>query len=129
MTETEIAILDAIGGGYKELGTLSFEGSWFEIDVPNTNALYQIDVAGALIDPVFWQSIGKVRGWGKIGKVKHWIKPKTYTTISSPKARTREGYWKEVNTLIAPEWLEQQHRFIDHLADGLSFEEAFIKLK
>ena len=47
----------------------------------------------ALLDPAFWQSLGKALGWDE-------------GALTSP---TYKGGWM---------WRHQWHRFIDHLADG-----------
>ena len=60
------------------------------------------------IDPAFWRSLGKARGWTTDEDFKHW-----QGTIAEWKAK----YWKT-------HW----HNFIDHLADGKDAESFFARL-
>lgn len=53
--------------------------------------------AWALLQPPFWQAVGKTRVW---------------------KSMTGESYYDDVA------WREAWHRFIDHLADGKTIDEA-----
>lgn len=57
---------------------------------------------GTLLDPLFWQALGKAMGWGKSDE---WFENRKY------------DYWQEM-------W----HRFIDHLASGGEPEEFFTNL-
>lgn len=62
-----------------------------------------IAISTALLDPLAWQAVGKTRGWV------------SYSEFAL--ARNPEGTWR---------W--QMHRFIDHLADGLTIEEALTQI-
>ena len=53
-----------------------------------------------LLDPAFWQSLGKALGW-------------TTTGVATAAYQ------------LYPEWLDRWHRFIDHLADGGTPESYF----
>ena len=65
-----------------------------------------------LLDPLAWQAVGKTRGWHlPIAVEVHF--------------RDHEDYRSDVDfDRSYPEWLWRQHRFIDHLADGKTIEEA-----
>lgn len=56
-------------------------------------------IENIILKPAVWQAVGKTRGW----VVGHF-----------------DG---------KPTWLEYQHRFIDHLADGKTIEEALSALE
>ena len=59
-------------------------------------------VQAAFVDPVFWESLGKTLGWEELNS----------TTLK------RDG---------RPAWHQMWINFIDHLADGESVEEFFLK--
>ena len=66
------------------------------------------EIAHAIMDISFWQSLGKVMGWN----LKKW-------TDDIP------GKQPEI---LTPDWLVEWHRFIDHISQGKSIEEYFEKL-
>lgn len=57
-----------------------------------------------LLDPLFWQALGKAKGWG-----------------TEPAATTVSGF-------PVQEWLMVWHRFIDHLAEGRDAESFLAEL-
>lgn len=65
-----------------------------------------------LLDPLFWQALGKAEGWGYIGE-------QNGITV-----RVRTA----VNHITGEEWLHYWHSFIDHLASGGSADEFFNNL-
>lgn len=83
----EKAIQKAIEGGYSMM-------QWEEKYMPEIYESY-------LLDPLFWQAIGKTMGWEKF-----------YT----PYLRGQT------------EWQSNWHRFIDHLAEGKDAENFFNEL-
>lgn len=90
------AIRKAIEGGYgkESKAVISLTGdervAWYVRD-------------GVLLDPLFWQALGKSRGWKKVREL-----------IFGKKEITEwEYYW---------------HHFIDHLASGKSADEFFTTL-
>lgn len=95
MTEIETTINEAIEGGYNP----GVEGSG------SYTAKYHSDM---LLDPKFWQAVGKVRGWEE-NVISQW---------------GRNGYFS-----IDEKWRHYQLTFIDYLADGLTIEAALTKLK
>jgi hypothetical protein len=67
----------------------------------NTVALYKV-----LLDPLAWQAVGKTRGW----------EPYAPYDLTA-------GEQEYIG-----EWLERQHAFIDHLADGKTIEDALVAI-
>ena len=71
-------------------------------------SLSNVGLARIFIDPLFWQALGKARGWG-IGQdfaVDHLTK--------------EYGNW-----IAGHSWGWYWHSFIDHLAEGKSAEDFF----
>lgn len=92
MTAREQFIRDAIKGGYEKSereGFLRSNGNHKSIS-------YEV----ILLDPLAWQAVGKVRGWGS------------------------EKKW-EYN---GARWLENMHGMIDRLTEGKSIEEYLADL-
>lgn len=59
-------------------------------------------IESLVLDPEWWQAVGRTRGWT----------------------------WGDgVTEPVEPNWNHEWHRFIDHLADGLSIEDSLTKLK
>lgn len=93
MTAIERAIKDAKAQGWKQQ---------LPKFVLNTTVISNPD----LLDPSFWQALGRARGWNKT--------PTTDVLVAGEAYKERwAGYW---------------HRFIDHLADGKDAESFFAKL-
>ena len=90
VNHTEQIIQDAIDGGWSKI-TYGIEGG-------HTIFIEQV----ALLDPSFWQAVGKTRKWEK-------VIPKELSLES----KAWSWYW---------------HRFIDHLAEGDDYETALSKL-
>jgi hypothetical protein len=65
-----------------------------------------------LIDPKFWQALGKSMGW----EMRRW---KEYTP-GGAEIRVVEGKEK---------WLKEWHKFIGHLAEGKTAEDFFAGLE
>jgi hypothetical protein len=57
------------------------------------------------LDPLFWQSLGKARGWNKPQEIEE-------------RRATHSRFTKK-------NWLFHWHRFIDHLAEGKTAESFF----
>lgn len=70
-----------------------YQGPW------HTSKEFVIDIERGLLDPLFWQALGKAEGW----------KP--------------EVTWNEGELRHQAEWRENMHRMIDALAEGKSIEE------
>lgn len=82
--------------------TKAIEGGWNKESIVQPMDTGPANLAKAILDPSFWQSLGKAMGWNKL-----------YYTICHQK--------------VSP-WLFHWHRLIDHLADGGSIESYFEKL-
>lgn len=94
----ENAIKKAIEGGYNGIQVgLEF---WCGIETKTAKEYPQL----ALLDPLFWQSLGKAMGW----KEKMYIEGKGERNVK--------------------EWLEYWHNFIDHLAEGKDADSFFNEL-
>lgn len=65
---------------------------------------YKMDISTILLDPKFWQTLGKAEGWRS------------------------EYYSSEDADIIMEPWRVQWHQFIDHLAEGKPAEEFFAGL-
>lgn len=110
MTNTEQIIKDAIEGGWElpmnfpnwRVDLVSQTLHCWESDFEKTVN----DLGMVFLDPLFWQAVGKTRGWDTD---KGW----------------REGDGFEINCTEADfRW----HQFIDYLADGDDYETALSKL-
>lgn len=85
------AISRAIEGGYED-ASISPTG----VVYPNENRV--------LLDPLFWQCLGKALGWDA-------------------------GNYSEDENSYKGEWEKVWHRFINHLAEGKSADEFFNSFK
>jgi hypothetical protein len=102
MNYTEQAIKDAVEkGGYKHpyMGTA--------VQTIAEYGHHQV----ALLDPAFWECLGKARAWENI---------KWNAELISP---------RKILHKYGSGYLYHWHRFIDHLADGHSTEQFFEILK
>jgi hypothetical protein len=106
MTHIEQAIRDAVEkGDYKvnhRIGWIE-SNEWCYQTVEGESKTYIQPTAEVFLDPLFWQALGKARGWdiayGSYG-------------------------WE-----TAEEWKVNWHRFIDHLAEGKDAESFFAQLQ
>lgn len=113
----EKAIKKAIEGGYKSVCGNCQEsylnhkpvriGNRYCTRLPDTNKI--------LLDPLFWQALGKAEGWNMQKLDKWWV---SHTTKGGP--------YKIDNKSEA--WLNIQHSFIDHLAEGKDADSFFESL-
>jgi len=97
MTAIESAIKEAVEkGGYKRPVVITV----------GEKEIYDEDGYQTFLDPLFWQALGKSRGWGK-------------KTLSNGLVANvgRDGY---INV-----WHSYWHDFIDHLAEGKDAESFF----
>lgn len=98
MTHLKQAIVDAVEkGGYQGMGWKSGVKWIIEHQIPHV-----------LLDPFFWQAIGRARGWdeGGITAEKNW-------------QITYSQNWM---------WAHQWHRLISHLVAGKGVESFFATL-
>ncbi len=93
----ETAIKKAIEGGWEEWG------------------FYQ----DALLDPLFWQALGKVEGWDE----KYCTSGCGCEYPNGDGSHEKECVWSGKN-----EWIDQMHNFIDHIIEGKSIDEFFTNL-
>lgn len=102
MKATKQFIEDAIKGGWK--------APWQAILRADEYTGRPIDYIEevVLLDPLAWQAVGKTRGWNE----------------------TTETWWKQnfEDRTTVDTHVFMMHRFIDHLADGITIEEALEKI-
>jgi hypothetical protein len=93
------AINKAQGGGYK----FSFVAQYWRDDKMHPIHPHEYPLNGILLDPAFWQALGKAMWW---------------------------DWWDENNSSLAtsPVWRLEWHHFIDYLADGKTAEGFFEQL-
>lgn len=102
------AIEGAIEGGWKPL--LAHEvwyANWNNRSKPRTGVRASYVIHEILLDPLFWQALGKVKGWVAPPEVTH-------------------NTWQETGKLKC--WICNMHRHIDALIDGKTSEEFFSSL-
>ena len=68
-----------------------------------------------LLDPAFWQGLGKAQRWPAFFHRGTPASEKILTWCKKREAETGETYLGQV---LTPGWLYYWHRFIDHLADN-----------
>lgn len=126
-TPTKRFIEDAIKGGWRkeERPDLDVNNDGYSVRFlagDDTSTLWEADI---LLDPLAWQAVGKTRGWQKeliTYKLKaHTFRPFTKQEGVKRKASmvTRLRYRKNSKVFQV-----KMHRFIDHLADGRTIDEA-----
>jgi len=94
----EKAIKKAIKGGYN--GVALPNNQWIGIQV-----IIKEYYAWILLDPLFWQALGKVEGWIDDVDNEYGLTP-----------------------IVICEWKENWHKFIDHLVNGGNIDKFFDKL-
>lgn len=99
----ERAIKKAIDGGWrhKNVETEDEEPAMIRFVVSNPHK--------TLLDPLFWQALGKAEGWEKYEAGRPFY-------VGADRSRNY------------PEWKREWHLLIDHLARGGSIDEYFIKI-
>lgn len=122
MTNVEQAIKEAVENGYQPEGYsyrqvhhkhmpqgITLKGTSTDFCIPET-----------LLSPLFWQALGKARGWQKF----------TWTDDEGQLRSEQEG--KEMEHVpgwgATLTWRYSWHRFIDHLASGKDAESFFAEL-
>ena len=131
------AIQKAIEGGYRYK-------RWGE-DLTNSIATdpHQTEEADILLDPLFWQALGKAMGRGRENEdmavrldidVKFYYKEPRPSTASelieqgNEEERIKYHLSKYATHLKGRDWLHEMHRFIDHLTEGKDAESFFKEL-
>ena len=105
MTATEQIINDAIEGGWNPHNLKQWT-----LEMVMANYYHQPTY---LLDPTFWQAVGKTRGWRHPESRSHHITASDMQTSM----QTYNG-----------EWMQTWSDFLQWLADGLTVEEALAKL-
>lgn len=100
----------------EEVLKLAIEGGYKQFNAPRKN---YIEIDRALLDPLFWQALGKSLGWKKKCSIKY-EEGGVYL-----EKEAREYISKTVNMDM---WQYQMHRFIDHLASGKDADSFFSAL-
>lgn len=107
MDGIKTAIQKAIEGGYlsdKNYGDIG-NGVW--IYYPQSEAPdYYMGWKDIILDPLFWQSLGKALGWD-------------YGDFQPLKNMHQMNVWE------GEQWLYEWHRFIDWIAEGKSSDDFF----
>lgn len=123
----ERAIKKAIEGGYLYKGDKLLldenVGHWFVSDGDGGYLIPSEKIF--LLDPAFWQALGKSLGWWKIDEFGYEVKP----LLNSREYKAGNTIWSVEHVENMPfSWVTHWHRFIDHLAEGKSVDEFFDKL-
>jgi len=119
----ETAIKRAIEGGWKTSWVVN--GNFLKDECYGTilDHLNHAD-SNFLLNPTFWQALGKAEGWGNNG-VSHAIF-KYIASIDRPTKRNPSPtVEKDMYRYEVPAWSYHWHRFIDHLAQGKDVESFF----
>ena len=113
MTAIEQIIKDAINGGWRKGHYKMRWGGgrieqWEYLGNNRSEWTRLMDLSTALLDPTFWEAVGKTRGWNEcLGEETESLKQHWLEKISK----------------------EKWHRFIDYLQYGVTIEEALIKIE
>lgn len=75
-----------------------------------------ISTSEILLDPLFWQALGKGLGWKEDAKATESYRGKE---VLGP------GHFGGGEIYLLGEWAKQMHRFINHLIEGKEAEEFF----
>lgn len=111
----EKTIQKAIEGGWQTINCSNCLNPWIghkQTRIGNRYCQRLPDMDRAMLDPLFWQSLGKAMGWEE---------------ISSKEDHYNEAMerWEKINVVNGLAWKGQWHSFIDHLADNKPIEEFF----
>lgn len=105
MTHTEQFIKDAIAGGWE--GNKFQERLYVYGDSLGRTYSKSEPLSSVLLDPLAWLAVGKTRGWD---------------------VQVTDELHRYVQYVDCPEVTYNMHRFIDHLCDGDSIEDALGKI-
>ncbi len=106
------AIQKAIEGGYKDRHIWGIEDGKYILQGDAGERAGHLTEEQILLDPLFWQAVGKAMGWGGFD-----------TKYLHSQAEV------EASSQMPPnEWRDHWHRFIDHLAEGKDAESFFKEL-
>lgn len=104
---------------------LAIKGGWSTSYVSlNSKKYYE----KYLLDPLFWQALGKSLGWNKT----EYHESKGIEVIAVGKHKCNQKCSPRLNYYgvewVGEVWKFHWHRFIDHLAEGKDVEEFFTNL-
>jgi len=124
----ETAIEKAIEGGWIYRQGMSFrEWHYYDKGRPFVRAYFDtssnshdIQWEEIMLDPIFWQSLGKAMGWQECYYQYHYKFNEPYPFNVKSKSMSHQPHY-----LL---WQYYWHSLIDHLADGGTIEEYFKKL-
>lgn len=108
-TATQRIIEDAWSGGFKRFTAKEYYFKYTQMDEA---------VSHLLLQPDFWQAVGKVRGWTRVCADCGFREPKLTDCQCGDQSQT-----------IVDETNRNWHRFIDYLADGKNVEEALASIE
>lgn len=116
MKNIEEAIKEAIKNGYTYCGNtgmaISHDGNIYTFGP-------RLIESNALLDPLFWQALGKARGWDKEDENRRKLEKKS---------GSYSGYQEGTLSYFGYDTLRKWHRLIDHLAQGKDAESFFAGL-
>ena len=116
LNHTQQIIQDAIQGGWKKIVLSQVWGdSYSYYNDPGIGLLHTSKVQIALLDPLFWEAVGKMRGWG--------------VTTDNPRGVQYKVIREHSSVLINQEWKNKQYQFISYLQEGDDIETALSKLE
>jgi len=119
MTSINKIIKDAIEGEWINISNVRLAAGYIKGDVCDGDGWItkeKIPLAEALLDPAFWQAVGKTRGW------EYKLNGGGKMIIDNSNPKERKEIAKEWG--IKPDWQVYWYTFIDYLADGLTIEQA-----
>jgi hypothetical protein len=89
---------------FPDISNVGIEITITEFDIyRKKTSLQRFEIEQFLLDPLFWQALGKAMGWDAIDAL-------------------------DADIITMPTWQSQWHRMIDHLADRGTIESLFEKL-
>lgn len=129
----EQALRRAFETGYNPFKTVAMsEIDWFlqndslygKFKDPKVKGICSANISRILLDPAFWQALGKAMGWGKF------IWKTASINCNACKAVTGGSCGTHGDSIqgSGQRWLYEWHLCIDHLAEGKSADEFFLSL-
>ena len=110
MKNTKQFIEDAIEGGFN-IGINESDGEGWDMYWKLVEDGYYIN--GYLLQPEFWQAVSETRGWARC--------------VVCGRNQEEHGKFHDFEDDYKI-WKKRWHKFIDHLADGLTIEESLDRI-